>query len=613
MSDAPFIPPKTAEKLNGTIPKGQRHQAKIDIALPLLGNGIPPIAVAQTLREKFPEAGLSEIDGVVRWCMERNPQPCTFSGSPRPMQRYVVEKPAKPTRTPVEQCEWWMGDATMTPEQMIESSPIAFKGTPAQEAALFFEQLYNPDDKLNIVCNFVLGENGKAKPSGGGKTDTRTAWTEYFSGKGVPKSKAGAWLRMNPCNDGSGAGGAITDADVTAWKFVLLESDAVVIETQLALFQRLKIPIAAILLSGSKSAHAWLRVDRPDAESYRAVTKRILELLHPFGIDPANKNASRLSRLPGAVRSIGAVGDGLQKLLYLDSQVPAITDEEIVALEARLKIPLAGDCPMRGLTFSALDRYEELFTNRGKLGVQVGLHEFDQDTGGFKAGQMTVIAAGTNQGKSTVALNLLNGALLNGHGVALFTLEMDSEEIMDLIVATNCQVNRNCFNTGYFQAGDFQKMSGMVNKLSRLPLWIYDEASMTVEDIRARVEALKAEGKISMVVIDYVQIVSPSNPNTPREQQVAEIARGIRILAKQTKLPFIVLSQLNDDGKLRESRVVAHEAHNVIILEPNDTQTMIKMKVVKGRRIMKKDYELNYQPEYARVHAARINLEDFPR
>jgi replicative DNA helicase len=212
-----------------------------------------------------------------------------------------------------------------------------------------------------------------------------------------------------------------------------------------------------------------------------------------------------------------------------------------------------------------------------------------------------------------VALNFLNGALSNGHGVALFTLEMDREEIIDLLISNNCRVNRNCFNTGYFQTGDVEKIAAQSSLLCKLPLWIFDDASMTVSSISDRVKALKLEKKIGLVVVDYVQIITPDNAMLPREQQVAEIARGLRILAKQTKLPFIVLSQLNDEGKLRESRVVAHEAHNVIILEPNDEQTNILMKVVKGRRIRKKNYELQYEPEYARVFSSKISAEDVPK
>jgi len=597
------IPRKTVEKLNGTHPKGTRHRAKIDIALPLLGSGLSPIAVAQTLSEKFPDAGISEIDSVVRWCLER-----AVPMEKRGEIKYEPPRAAIPKkkRTPAEQCEWWMGNAKMTPEQLIESSPIAFSGTPSEELILFLEQLYLPEEKLNIVCKFTLSKEGKANPSGEGRTVLRDEWIEYVQKSGVPMSDAGAWLRMNPCKDGSGSNGAITDDDITARRFVLIESDAVDIESQIALFHRLKLPLAAILMSGGKSVHGWLRVDCADADTYRATAKAILDTLEPFGIDQANKNASRLSRLPSATRKIKAVDSGVQRLLYLNPAAIALDDAGIESLKSRVSIPVAEERPMRGLMLESISRYEELFNNRGKLGVQVGFGEFDKDTGGFKAGQMTVIAAGTNQGKSTVAINLVNGALKNNHGVALFTLEMDREEIADLIVANNCRINRNAFNTGYFNEGDQSKILTQMKELSAFPLWIFDEAMMKVSDIADRVRALKVENKIGLVVIDYVQIISPDNDNAPREQQVAIMARGLRTLAKQVKLPFIVLSQLNDDGKLRESRVVAHEAHNVIILEPNENQTEIKMKVVKGRRIMKKDYDLFYQPEFARVYSSIV-------
>ena len=611
MSESLYIPAATQEKLNAIHPKGTRHQAKIDIAMGLLGNGIPPTAVQQTLVDKFPDASLSEIDSVIRWCMERQPTP---SGFGKPNGTFKSYRPAQPKKSekidPAAHCDWWLNGEKVTPAQMTERSPIAFRGTVGDELITFLEQLYTPDEKLNVVCKFTLNKDGKANPIGGGQTITRAEWVEWVQKRGVPQSEAGAWLRMNPCQNGTGANGSITDADVTAWKFMLLESDAVPIETQLALFNRLKLPIAAIISSGGKSVHAWLKLDSKSADEYSQMVKSVMELLEPFGIDQSNKNASRLSRLPSAKRTIKAAGDGMQSLIYLDSNCAALTAEAVEQLKARLSLPVQDGCPMRSLVLDALPRFDELYNNRGKLGVQIGFDEFDRDTGGFKPGQMTVIAAGTNQGKSTVALNIVNGAITRNHGVALFTLEMDREEILDLIVANNCRVNRNCFNTGYFESEDFQKIEANIGMISKLPLWIFDEATMTVSDIRQRVDALKSEHKIEMVVIDYVQIVTPNDSNLPREQQVAEIARSIRIMAKQTKLPFIILSQLNDDGKLRESRVVAHEAHNVIVLEPNEDQTLMGFKVIKGRRIMKKDYELIYEPQYSRVFSPPMpNIE----
>ena len=190
---------------------------------------------------------------------------------------------------------------------------------------------------------------------------------------------------------------------------------------------------------------------------------------------------------------------------------------------------------------------------------------------------------------------------------------MDKDEICDLIVSMNCDVNRNCFNTGNFTETDLTKIGMAAPRLSSLPLWIDDSPTLTMAQIRKRVEQLKAENKIGMVIIDYVQIISPEDSREPREQQVAKIAREIRALAKESKLPFIILSQLNDDGKLRESRVVAHEAHNVILLEADESKypASMKMKVVKGRRIPKKNYELTYFPQFCRVSSVNpISDED---
>lgn len=130
--------------------------------------------------------------------------------------------------------------------------------------------------------------------------------------KGTPQSKAGAWLRMNPV-DGKG----IADANVTTFRFALLEIDTVPLKLQLSLFARLPLPVNAILLSGRKSAHCIVRVNARTAESYRQKVNELLALLKPFGVDQSNKNPSRLTRLPGAMREFGASVDGRQRLLYL--------------------------------------------------------------------------------------------------------------------------------------------------------------------------------------------------------------------------------------------------------------------------------------------------------
>ena len=150
----------------------------------------------------------------------------------------------------------------------------------------------------------------------------------FRSEHGTPQSDAGAWIRMNPVTaNGSGFDGAIKDEDVTAHRFMLIESDKLPEDLALSFYAALTLPVAAILASGGRGPHAWVRLDCATDEEYRRQVAHILEKLRPFGIDDGNKNPSRLSRLPGALRQIGArlpsvpdEGDkdgGQQRLYYL--------------------------------------------------------------------------------------------------------------------------------------------------------------------------------------------------------------------------------------------------------------------------------------------------------
>ena len=196
-------------------------------------------------------------------------------------------------------------------------SPVALEGEARFDGAVLVRSLYAPGEKVNFVTEFVeyTEKSGevKARPMGKGITLERDALVARFEQNGSDTGQAGGWLRMNPV-DGQG----ISDANVTAYRFALLESDTLPMELQLALFAKLPLPIAAILSSGGRSLHAWVKVDAGDAAEYRAVVPRLLGLLAKFGVDGKNRNPSRLSRLPGARRVIGAVGDGLQRLLYVN-------------------------------------------------------------------------------------------------------------------------------------------------------------------------------------------------------------------------------------------------------------------------------------------------------
>ncbi len=225
---------------------------------------------------------------------------------------------AQPVIDPATAVENYLEGFRCEESDLWEASPIRPPQNWRDDGAALVANLYRPDERINIVTDYIEQE-GKARPVGVGHTIERD---EFFARRN-PESKAGAWVRMNPA-DGAGIG----DVNVTAFRFALLECDHVPPELQLALFAHLSIPVAALLTSGARSVHCWIKVDAPDAPTYRTIVGQTLELLARFGIDGKNKNPSRLSRLPGAQRVIGAKGDGRQRLLYLN---PTPEQERIFA------------------------------------------------------------------------------------------------------------------------------------------------------------------------------------------------------------------------------------------------------------------------------------------
>jgi hypothetical protein len=250
----------------------------------------------------------------------------------RPSTRFLTFSPRKPAPSrpkidPATAAENYLkkfGSGECIEAEVWEASPIRPPEDWTEDGIALLSALYRPGELINIVTTYQLGTladgSTKARPTGIGTTLERDEWIS--SGKLSEQSEAGAWIRMNPV-DGAG----VADANVTAFRFALLESDELPPALQLRLFARLPLPIAAILTSGARSLHAWVKVDATSLDDYRATVARMLVLLAPFGIDRKNKNPGRLSRLVGVIRKLGSIGDGRQRLVYLN---PSPTGRRIV-------------------------------------------------------------------------------------------------------------------------------------------------------------------------------------------------------------------------------------------------------------------------------------------
>lgn len=227
-----------------------------------------------------------------------------------------IEEPEKVFIDPATLIENFLDGERYTESDLFEASPIKPSDDFARDGILLVENLFKPGELINFVTDFKISLNKdkteKAIPHGYGSTierDNLAAEWEF----GMPQSKAGGWMRMNPM-DGKG----IADKNVTSFRHILLEFDSMPLDLQLSLFHKLNLPIAAILTSGGKSVHAWVRSNAIDETAYRDDSNMLLEMLGCFGLDKKNKNPSRLSRLPGVIREIGGAGDNRQRLLYLN-------------------------------------------------------------------------------------------------------------------------------------------------------------------------------------------------------------------------------------------------------------------------------------------------------
>lgn len=225
------------------------------------------------------------------------------------------QKQCKPlTRIPAEACiQTFLNGFTCSESELYDLSPIKPSANFHEDGCLLLRSLYLPGEKINFVTDYRVDESGKANPCSIGETVDRDMLIIRWEIRGMPESECGGWMRMNPL-DGEG----VRDANVTSFRFILLEFDNIPVETQISLFAKLPLPIAAILTSGGKSVHAWVKVDARDATDYRDQVTMLMKHLSRFGLDGKNKNPARLSRLVGVTRKYGAFQDGRQRLLYLN-------------------------------------------------------------------------------------------------------------------------------------------------------------------------------------------------------------------------------------------------------------------------------------------------------
>jgi replicative DNA helicase len=280
--------------------------------------------------------------------------------------------------------------------------------------------------------------------------------------------------------------------------------------------------------------------------------------------------------------------------------------------------------PMGELLADAFDRIEALHKNKGALsGLKTGFRDLDNKTAGFQKGDLIIVGARPAMGKTTFAQNLAyNIASINKKGVLFFSMEMAANEIIDRMISDVSGVDNWKMRTGNLSDEEFQKIGDALGEMDEIPIYIDDTSSMTIVELRNKARRAIHDHDIGIVIVDYLQLIQGSDRyKGNRVQEVTEISRGLKILARELEIPVVALAQLSrsvtgrDDPRpvlsdLRESGSIEQDADLVMFLhrpdyyrqnDDNYEETHItELLVAKHRHGAVGKIELYFHPELLR-------------
>ena len=270
----------------------------------------------------------------------------------------------------------------------------------------------------------------------------------------------------------------------------------------------------------------------------------------------------------------------IQKRAYRDSQeVEQLLDEaEANILAVRHERTTTRVREVNNVLQSIVARLEELHQNPGQLtGLASGFYDLDDMMGGFQPGQFIVLAARPSIGKTSLALNVLHHVCcVQRKAGALYSLEMPAEQIVSNFLCIHNRIDTHDFRRGTLQAQEWRRLEESIDELVGLPLYICDVPSVRIMDLRAMARRMAHRHDIELIVVDYLQLLTPNHSYDSRVSQVGEISQGLKALARELEVPVIAVAQLNRRveqeqrrprlSDLRESGSIEQDADVVMLL-----------------------------------------------
>ena len=210
---------------------------------------------------------------------------------------------------------------------------------------------------------------------------------------------------------------------------------------------------------------------------------------------------------------------------------------------------------MKEQVMSTLESIEKLFENKGAItGVSTGFRDLDKLTSGLHASEMIVIAARPSMGKTALAMNIAEHAALEMKlPVAIFSLEMSAQQLVQRMLCSRARVNLTKTRDGFLAEADFPKLTHAASKLAEAKIFVDDSAGLTILELRAKARRLKAQQDVRLIIVDYLQLLRSTSRRAQdnRQLEISEISAGLKGLAKELNIPIIVVAQLNRNPEIR--------------------------------------------------------------
>ena len=268
---------------------------------------------------------------------------------------------------------------------------------------------------------------------------------------------------------------------------------------------------------------------------------------------PAPGNAGHYAQIVkqnSLLRRLLAAGQEIQQSVHERGQEPEklVEDAESLLFRVAHEERASDFRKVAELLAEEIEKLERLSKGDGSLtGLASGFRDLDKVTGGFQEGNLIVLAARPAMGKSALVANIAeNVATRQEKAVAFFSLEMSESELAHRFIACRARIPSHKLRQGQVSARDWPGVVRAGNELENAPLWIDDSSDLGMLDLRAKVRRLAAsEHGLALVIVDYIQLMRAEDPRSNRVEQVGQITRGLKILAREMKVPVIAISQLS--------------------------------------------------------------------